>query len=303
MNNLPAPEHIDISVIIVNYNTKDLTIQCLNSVFRQKSVKVEVIVVDNSSSDDSVSAIKKLYPHILLLENKKNLGFARANNQAIERSQGKFVLLLNSDTVLPEDDALFKMFQFLLNNPRVGIAGGKILKQGGTLDWPCKRSFQTPPIFFYRSLKLDKFFPHSKRFGKYHLTYLNEDEQHEVDAITGAFFMIRRETIQEIGLLDENLFMYSEDMDWCYRAKEHGWKVYYYPEVKVLHYKSESSKKKSYQMIYWWYYSTWYVYKKHTAQKYNFLINYLVLLGFSFMYVLSMLGNVMKSSHSIPSRK
>jgi len=294
---------IDVSVVVVSYNTKELTVKCLKSVFIQNHVSYEVIVVDNASSDESVKEIQKSFPQVALIENSKNRGFATANNQAIKLAKGRYILLLNSDTILLSEDSFSKMVNFMDKRQEVGISGCKITKPNGRLDWPCKRSFQTPSVFFYRSLGLDKIFPKHRSFGKYHLTYLDENETHEVDAITGAFFMIRRETIDQIGLLDEKLFMYSEDMDWCLRAKKRNWKVFYYPEVQITHYKSRSSKKRSSKIIYWWYYSTWYVYKKHTAKNYNFLINSIVFIGFCLMFVFTFLRNAMIRSNEIPSRK
>lgn len=293
---------IDVSVIIVSFNTKELTLQCLKSVFSQNHVSYEVIVVDNASNDESVAGIRNEYPRAVVLENDSNRGFASANNQAIKLASGRYVLLLNSDTLLTSDDSFSKMVKFMDLHRNAGISGGKVTRPSGKLDWPCKRSFQTPAVFFYRSLRLDKIFPGNQKFGKYHLTYLDENETHEVDAITGAFFMIRRETIEDIGLLDERLFMYSEDMDWCLRAKQQDWKVYYYPEVHVIHYKSRSSNKRSYKMMYWWYYSTWYVYRKHMAKHYNFMINAIVFLGFCSMFAISFLRSAMMRSNQIPSR-
>lgn len=293
----------DVSVIVVSYNTRELTLQCLKSVFMQIHVSYEVIVVDNASSDDSPNQIKKSFPHVAIIENNENKGFAFANNQAIKQANGRYILLLNSDTVLLSDDTFNKMVVFMDAKPQAGISSCKVTKPGGILDYPCKRSFQTPAVFFYRSLKMDKVFPHHQKFGKYHLTYLDENQIHEVDAISGAFFMIRRETLDDIGLLDEKLFMYSEDMDWCLRAKQNNWKVYYYPEVQIIHYKSRSNKKRSLQMMYWWYYSTWYVYKKHMAKRYNFIVNFTVFLGFCTMFAVSLLRNAVIGSNELPSRK
>lgn len=298
-----AHDTIDVSVVIVNYNTRELTLQCLDTVFSQNHVAYEVFVVDNASKDDSIAAIKKNYPQVKIIENKENRGFAIANNQAIKNASGRYVLLLNSDTVLLKADAFSKMVKFMDHRNDAGISGCKITKPNGRLDWPCKRSVQTPAVFFYRSLRLDAMFPKHKKFGKYHLTYLDENQTHEVDAVTGAFLMIRKKTLDQIGLLDEHLFMYSEDMDWCLRAKQFNWKVYYYPEVQIIHYKSRSNKKLAPKMIFWWYYSTWYVYKKHTAKKYNFIVNSMVFLGFCMMFAVSILRNAMMRSNQLPSRQ
>ncbi len=293
---------LDLTVIIVNYNTKKLTLQCLTSVFEQNGLSHEVFVVDNASSDGSAEVIKENFSQVKLIVNNKNLGFAAANNQAIKLCKGRFILLLNSDTVV--SPGTFKtMVKFMHSYPEAGIASCKVIKPNGTLDWPCKRSFQTPSIFLYRAFRLDELFPESKQFGRYHLTYLDENRTHEVDGVCGAFLMIRKETIEDIGLMDEELFMYSDDMDWCLRAKKAGWKVYYYPEAQILHFKSKSNVRQSYKSIYWWYYSTWYVYKKHMAKNYNFIINFCVYVGFCFMFSASLIVNFLRRSKSLPSRK
>jgi GT2 family glycosyltransferase len=271
---------IDVSVVIVSFNTRELTIKCLKSVFEQNHVAYEVIVVDNASSDNSAREIRKAFPQVAVIENNINAGFAHANNQAIKLAKGRYILLLNSDTVLLSDETFSKMVSFMEKRTNVGISGCKITIPNGRLDWPCKRSFQTPSVFFIRSLGLDRLFPKHKRFG-----------------------MIRRETLNNIGLLDDNLFMYSEDMDWCLRAKQQNWKVYYYPEVEIIHYKSSSNKKRSPRLMYWWYYSTWYVYKKHTAKNYNFIVNFIVFLGFCTMFAISLLHNSLTKSNELPSRK
>lgn len=297
-------EHgVQISVIIISYNTRELTLKCLESVHSQRNINLEVLLVDNASKDNSVSLIEQKFPLVKLIRNHENLGFAKANNQAIRQAAGEFILLFNSDAILPNPDALSELYDFMNRRQEIGIGAVKIVKGNGVLDWPCKRSFQTPSVFFYRALKLDKFFPNSPRFGKYHLTYLSEDAEHEIDATTGAFMLIRRKVIEDIGLLDEHIFMYSEDMDFCFRAKQAGWKVIYNPRVQVIHYKSESSKKHSFRMIYWWYYSTWYVYKKHMAANYHFLINQSVYWGFFIMFIFSLLSNSLKRNQALPSRR
>ncbi len=293
---------LDLSVIIVNYNTKKLTLQCLTSVFEQNGLSYDVFVVDNASRDGSAEVIKENFSQVRLIVNNKNLGFAAANNQAIKLCKGSFILLLNSDTIV--SPGTFKtMVKFMHRHLDAGIASCKVVKPNGALDWPCKRSFQTPSIFFYRALRLDELFPKSKQFGRYHLTYLDENRTHEVDGVCGAFLMIRKETIEDIGLMDEELFMYSDDMDWCFRAKKAGWKVYYYPQAQMLHFKSKSNIRQSYKSIYWWYYSTWYVYKKHMAKNYNFIINFCVYVGFCFMFSASLIVNFLRRFKSLPSRK
>jgi hypothetical protein len=244
------------------------------------------------------------FPEVDLIESQQNLGFARANNLVLERYKGEaqHYLLLNPDTVV-HPGALDELVMFLDEHPQCGIVGGKLVKPDGTLDWPCKRSFQTPRIFFYRALGLDRMFPRSRRFGRHHLTYLDESSTHEVEGVCGALLMIRAEALRQIGLMDERLFMYGDDLDWCFRAKAAGWKVYYYPKAVVTHYKSASSKKRSSRMIYWWYRATWMVYKKSLAPQYNHVTNGIVFVGMYSMLGVSLFVNLLRSAKALPSRK
>lgn len=285
---------MDLSIIIVNYNTKELTKQTLNSIFKYKhNLEYEVIVVDNNSSDDSVNMITNELPQVILIQNKKNLGFSRANNIGINRSKGRYILLLNSDTIIQED-TLETMVSFMESNYNVGAAGCKVILPDGSLDKACKRSFPTPQNALYNALKLDKLFPHNKKFGEYNLTYLDEDEIHEVDSLVGAFMMVRREAIEEVGLLDENFFMYGEDIDWCYRIKKAGWKIVYYPKTKIIHYKGGSSKKKNPKLIYEFYRAMYLFFEKHYKDKYSLLTKYIVYLGIWTKMVLSLITNLFK---------
>ncbi|MBZ5562119.1 MAG: glycosyltransferase family 2 protein [Acidobacteriia bacterium] len=298
-------DHLKLIVCIAAHNVSGLLRECLRSVFAsQTSFPFRVVVNDDGSNDDTHSMVAHEFPSVHLMRNEKPLGFAKANNQMLRRYLGRadFYLLLNDDTVV-KPDALEELVSFAESHPQAGIVGGKLVKRDGTLDWPCKRSFQTPSVFFYRALGLDRLFPRSKRFGRYHLTYLDPDRSHEVDSVCGALLMMRHETLEQVGLLDEALFMYSEDMDWCYRTKHAGWTVYYYPKAVVIHHKSASSKKRNYRMIYWWYHSTWMVYRKSMSARYNPLANALVFLGVYFMLGVSLLANFLRPAKALPSRR
>lgn len=285
---------MNLSIIIVNYNTKELTRQTLQSIYKYNhNLDFEVIVVDNNSTDDSVDMIKEEFQQVLLIRNQDNLGFSRANNIGIKKAKGKYILLLNSDTVIMED-TLEVMFNFMESNPNVGAAGCKVVLPDGSLDKACKRSFPTPQNALYNALKLDKLFPHNKKFGEYNLTYLDEDEIHEVDCLVGAFMMVRKEAIEEVGLLDENFFMYGEDIDWCYRIKKAGWKIVYYPKTKIIHYKGGSSKKKNPKLIYEFYRAMYLFFEKHYKDKYSQLTKYIVYLGIWTKMVLSLVTNLFK---------
>jgi GT2 family glycosyltransferase len=190
------------------------------------------------------------FPQVRLISNTDNVGYPRANNQGLRFlgfSAGavrapRFALLLNPDTELPPD-ALSKMLDFVVAYPQAGVVGPKLVGLDGCLDLACRRSFPDPEVSFYRMVGLSRLFPGSRRFGRYNLTYLDPDQPAEVDAVAGAFMWVRREAIADVGLLDEQFFMYGEDLDWAYRIKAMGWKVYYNPNVTVLHIKRAASRK------------------------------------------------------------
>lgn len=242
----------DISVIIVNYNVKELLENCVNSVLQaSKNLSVEIIIVDNNSFDGSVEYINSKFsaqPCIKVIPGKINLGFAKANNVGVKASSGEYILILNPDTVLQED-TLDKSLAFYKSQPGAGAVTCKLILPNGKLDLACRRSFPTPSVAVYRVLGLSKIFPKSKTFGKYNLTYLNENETYEVDAIVGAFMFIRKDIYERINGFDEDYFMYGEDLDLCYRIKKAGYKIFYFPETSIIHYKGESTKKSSLSYI------------------------------------------------------
>lgn len=236
-------EGVDLSIIILSFNTLELTRQCLETVYASKLGKylMEVIVCDNNSKDGSIEMIKKESSKTILIENKKNLGFAAGNNPGIKRARGRYILLLNSDTEV-SPSAFGTMIRYMDGNPDVGAATCKLVLTDGRIDPACHRGFPTPWAAFSYFLKLEKLFPKSQLFAKYHLGYLDRITIHEVDVISGAFFMVRREVIKQVGMLDEDYYFYGEDMDWCYRIKEAGWKIMYNPAVTVLHKKKQSGR-------------------------------------------------------------
>ncbi|MBN1310043.1 MAG: glycosyltransferase family 2 protein [Anaerolineae bacterium] len=254
---------VDFGIVIVNWNTCDLLKRCLETVFASTgTVTYRVIVVDNGSSDGSAKMVAEQFPHVLLLSGHGNVGYPAGNNLGL-RALGyhagdvaasdapRYALLLNPDTELPSD-VLAKMLCYLDADPGIGIAGPKLVLPNGQLDLACRRSLPTPEVAFWRMIGFSKLFPRSRRFARYNLTYLDEDEISEVDAVVGAFMVVRREAIEEVGLLDEAFFMYGEDLDWCKRIKEAGWKVMYYPHVQVMHIKraaSRQSKRARYEFV------------------------------------------------------
>lgn len=283
---------IDITIIIVNYNTKKLTEQTLNSIYsKDLNLNYEVFVVDNASTDGSVEMIATLFPLVNLLPQKENLGFSRANNLAIKQAKGKYILLLNSDTVII-DNCIEKCFEYMEKNKNIGALGCKVVLPDGSLDKACKRSFPTPENSFYHAVGLAKLFPKSKRFGAYNLTYLDENKIHEVDCLVGAFMMVRREVIEQVGILDEKYFMYGEDIDWCYRIKQAGWKIVYYPEAKIIHHKGSSSKKKRWKTVYEFHRAMYLFFNDHYKDKYNIIIRISVYIGIMAKLALSVGKNI-----------
>jgi N-acetylglucosaminyl-diphospho-decaprenol L-rhamnosyltransferase len=244
---------LDVGIVVVNWNTRDLLRECLKSLqASDPSVTRRVIVVDNASTDDSAAMVKAEFPSVEIIVNSINGGFSQANNLGLTAlGFGKggakklplpgYALLLNPDTVVPPD-ALRQMIERMDADPRIGIAGPRLVMLNGRLDLACRRSFPTPEISLWRMTGLSKLFPKSKRFGRYNMTYLDEHLETEVDCVVGAFMMVRREAIEQVGLLDEAFWMYGEDIDWAFRIKQAGWKVLYYPKVTVLHVKRAASR-------------------------------------------------------------
>ncbi|HEX2788410.1 MAG TPA: glycosyltransferase [Ignavibacteria bacterium] len=236
---------VDISVVIVNYNVKNLIDNCLASIYKaslHSALNTEIFVVDNNSIDGSVSMIREKYPSVILIPLDANIGFSKANNIALKQASGKYILILNPDTVL-EENTFTKMIAFCEKHKDTGAVTSKLILANGKLDSACKRSFPTPSVAIPRMLGLSRLFPNSKLFGKYNLTYLDENKTYEVDAICGAFMFIPKKVLDEVGLFDEDYFMYGEDLDLSYRINKAGYKIFYYPEVTTIHLKGESTKK------------------------------------------------------------
>ena len=234
-----------LSVVIVNYNVKHFLEQCLHSVYKAaEGIATEIFVVDNHSADGSAQLIREKFPKLSFIENTENVGFSKANNQAIRLAKGEYILLLNPDTVV-EESTFRKIIAFMDSHPDAGGLGVKMIDGKGNFLPESKRGLPTPEVAFYKMFGISKLFPHSKRFGRYHLSYLNENEVHCVDVLAGAFMLLRKETLDKTGLLDETFFMYGEDIDLSYRITQAGYKNYYFPETTIIHYKGESTKKGS----------------------------------------------------------
>lgn len=266
-----------LSVIIVNYNVRHFLDQCLTSVARaMEGFDGEVFVVDNQSVDGSVEMVREKHPWVHLIANKENSGFAKANNQAIRLSKGEYVLLLNPDTVV-EEDTFRKCIGFMDAHPDAGGLGVKMIDGKGNFLPESKRGLPSPSVAFYKIFGLSALFPKSKIFGRYHLGYLDKDETHEVEVLAGAYMMMRREALDKVGLLDETFFMYGEDIDLSYRLIRGGYKNYYFPDARIIHYKGESTKKSSINYVIVFYKAMIIFASKHfsqgNARLFSFFIN------------------------------
>lgn len=280
---------MDISILIVNYNTCRLTLDCLRSVYDSKtSYSYEIIVADNASSDESVQQIKENYPKVSLIVNQENLGFAKANNQAMEIAVGRYILLLNSDTIV-QPDSLQTMVDFMDKHTKVGASGCKVILPDGSLDKACRRGFPTPSASFYYAFGFSKLFPTIRRFNQYQLGYLDPNESYAIDCLVGAFILVRRATLQQVGGLDEAFFMYGEDIDWCYRIKQMGWDIWYHPATYIIHYKGASSRRKPVKIIYEFHRSMWIFHRKHYVKQYSWFTNIAVYCGIALKFTLSLI--------------
>jgi N-acetylglucosaminyl-diphospho-decaprenol L-rhamnosyltransferase len=238
-----------LAVVILNYNRADLLADCLASIYAHPTrCALEVWVVDNASSDGSAQAVRSSFPQARLIESPVNGGYAYGNNLALRAilaaGTPDYILLLNNDTVVPAG-AFDGLVDYLEARPEVAVVGPKLVLPDGSLDLACRRSFPTPEVSFYRMTGLAWLFPRSPRFGRYNLTYLDPAVETEVDAVVGACMLLRASVVQEVGLLDEQFFMYGEDLDWAYRIKQYGWRIVYYPRVTVHHYKRAASTRRA----------------------------------------------------------
>lgn len=289
----------DLSIIIVNYRTYQLTKQTIESVInREHPFSYNIYVVDNASADGSLEKLEEDFQDevedglVEFIANPENRGFSHANNQAITLSSSQYVLLLNSDTVV-QGDCLEKCLDYMAGDKEIGALGCKILLPDGKLDKACRRSFPTPTVSFYRMTGLSLLFPRSKRFGRYNLSYLDENGTYEVDSLSGAFMLVRREAIDDVGLLDEDFFMYGEDIDWCYRIKEVGWKVVYYGDANITHYKGGSGRQS--KALYEFYNAMGLFYNKHYRDEHNILVTIFIYTGIWSVYLSKQALNFFKS--------
>ncbi len=267
---------LQISVVIVNYNVKFFLEQCLKSVMiAGKGLRMEIWVVDNNSVDDSLDMVRELFPSVNIIANKENVGFSKANNQAIKASTSKYVLLLNPDTVVQED-TFQKCWEFMELHPDAGALGVKLIDGKGKFLPESKRGLPTPTVAFYKIVGLAALFPTSRRFSKYHLGFLSKDETHEIEILAGCYMFMRQEALDKVGLLDEDFFMYGEDIDLSYRITQGGYKNYYLPTTQIIHYKGESTKKHSINYVFVFYNAMIIFAKKHFSQQNAELFSFII---------------------------
>lgn len=255
-----------LSVIIVNYNVRAYLEQCLRTVFTAlEGLEGEVFVVDNQSTDGSVELVREKFPQVKLIANTENVGFSRANNQAIRVAQGEYVLLLNPDTVVGED-VFHKVVGFMDAHPRSGGLGVKMIDGTGHFLPESKRGLPTPQVAFFKIIGLSRLFPKSRLFGRYHLGHLPENEAAPIEILSGACMFLRKKTLDEVGLLDESFFMYGEDIDLSYRITLGGYDNWYFPDAHIIHYKGESTKKSSVNYVFVFYNAMAIFAQKHFAR-------------------------------------
>jgi len=279
---------LDLSIITVNYNVKEFLQNLIHSIHKAAgSLSYEIIIVDNASSDGSVDFISDKFPEVKLISNNENLGFGKANNQGLKIAEGKFILLINPDAIVSED-TFTKMISFFETHPSVGLAGCKILNPDGTLQLACRRSFPGPWTSFCKVTGLSSLFPNSGLFARYNLTYKDENESYEVDAISGSFMMMRKEVYENTGGFDEDYFMYGEDLDLCYRIQQAGYQVYYVHETQIIHYKGESTRRSSLDETKFFYDAMHLFVKKHLSS--SLLVQFILRTAIGIRKILSFLG-------------
>jgi hypothetical protein len=286
---------VDISICIVTLKARDFLRECLNSLeANPPGGSLEIIVVENHSSDGTVEMLRQDYPYVQLIENETNAGFVRPMNQAMHAASGRYVLLLNPDTVvLP--GAVDSLIDFFAKNPQAGICGPKVLNRDRSLQKSCRRGEPRPVAVLSYFLGLSKLFPRSKFFGGYLMNYMDEDALHEVAGVAGSCMLVRREVIEQIGYLDERFFAYQEDADYCFQARKAGWKIYYVPQAQIIHYGGQGgSRVQPYRSIFEWHRSYFLYYRKNLASDYFFLFNWFYYLAMGIKFLVSLMANALR---------
>jgi GT2 family glycosyltransferase len=275
---------MDISIVIVTWNSEEFIRNCLDSIYLLRDrVRCEIIVVDNASSDETAKIIREFYPEVNLIENKTNLGYAKANNQGIEQARGRYVLLLNPDTQLL-DHSLSSMYEFMEGNPRIGALGPKLLNPDRSTQPSC-REFPRFSTLIWEFTGLSRVFPKSRIFGRWRMGYFAFDQPREVNQPMASCLMLKKETLEQVGFFDDDFSMFFNDVDLCYRIKNAGWEIYFHPDAQVIHHKGGSTRKVKRKMIWLSHLAFYRFFRKHRKGP----VNRLLLLFFSIPLLLSVL--------------
>lgn len=277
-----------VSICIVSFNALEYLEKCLLSLRkRPRSIQYQIIVVDNASQDESKNLVRKEFSEVLLIENQDNLGFSKATNQAMLAASGEYLLWLNSDTIV-SPEAIEGLVQFLANNPKCGIVGPKILNSDGTFQPQCKRGLPTPWNSFVYLTRFYRLFPSHPKFTQYLLSHLDEDHPNPVTSVSGACLLCNREVLNQIGLIDENIFAFGEDLDWCLRANQAGWEVWYYPYVSIIHFGGKGgSASLPLRRILSLHQAMWIFFKKHFKQLYPRFVTPIIWLAIQLSFLFS----------------
>lgn len=294
----------ELSVCIVTFQAEAYLRGCLQSIQANPPPEsYEIIVVDNHSTDNTLSMLASEFPQVQVICNSTNRGYTAPMNQALRAARGQYLMQLNPDTIV-HPGAFAALIEFMQSNPRAGIVGPKVLNTDGTLQKPCRRGESRPWAVFTYFLGLSSLFPKSRLFGGYLLNYLDEDQVNEVDGVSGSCMLIRRQVIEQIGYLDERFFAYQEDADFCFRARKTGWAIYYVPTARITHYGGMGgSRVQPYRSIYQWHRSYWLHYRKNMASDYLFLFNWFYYLAMVVKLGLSLLANSLRKDKFAGSRK
>ena len=281
---------MQLSVVLLSYNTCDLTEQALHSVRAAiEGIEAEIFVVDNASHDGSADMVERAFPDVHLLRNTSNTGFAAGNNVALRQVRGRYVLLLNTDTIV-RVDTFRHLVDFMDRHPEAGAAGCKILNPDGTLQLDSRRGFPTPLAAFCKMSGLSRFFPNHPTIARYNMTFLDPEECAEVDVLSGSCMLVRKEAMDEVGLLDEDYFMYGEDIDWCYRIHRAGWKIFYTPSTEIVHFRGESGRSVPLRILYRKSKAMSIFVDKHMKERYRFFPPWILHIGIALYGMLRFLA-------------
>jgi GT2 family glycosyltransferase len=292
-----------VSIVIVNWRTPLLLRNCLQTLSKdEQAASFEIYVIDNASGDESLSILAREFPYVKVIANTQNLGFSKACNQAISKAKGEYILLLNPDTLIV-DSAISKLAMFLDSHADCGAVGPKVLNEDGTLQLACRRSFPSPAAAFFRLTYLSKLFPEHPLMARYNMTYTDPQQESEVDVLSGSGMMVRKKVVDQVGLLDEDIFMHGEDIDWCWRIKQGGWQIFYYPEAVIYHIHGASSRLRPVGATFDFHKGMAVFYRKHLAKNYWPIFNQLVYLGIWLRAFVFVIINLIRAQIKTPARQ